>query len=553
MYTPGRLAAFIAARLFAHHAAHHAQDTGWSLLDPAVGDGALVAAALDAAAQRGVDVDGVTGVDIDAAALDAAAQRVGRGAWVEADFLEWAFAQERSKADLIIANPPYVRTQTMGREASQHLADRFGLTGRVDLSHAFLLAIWHMLADGGTAAIITSNRFMTTRAGEVPRRVLRQQARLCEVWDLGDTRLFDAAVLPVLLILRRPRADDTDGAQHAVPCTSIYALEDADCEDATQSASHILDALPMDAEHAQVCVTEESSEATARVFSVRHGTLEDDGAPGNVWRVLTGEDRRWLRQIEEGTWATFGELGPIKVGVKSCADRVFIREDWASVLDCALDEVTCLKLLRTHHTGQRWCPQPTSKRILYPHRPAAKATRGEAVPLEELAPEVRVYLENHRQRLEGRGYLIDAGRHWHELWVPQDPAVWATDKLVWRDIVDEPTFWLDTHGCVVNGDCYWMAVGDDHPKELIWLALAVANAPMIGRFYDLSFHNKLYSGRRRFITQYVRHFPLPDPAHPDARAMMDLARQWADAPEDEDLAALDALAQRAFGVEPGGS
>ena len=48
-------------------------------------------------------------------------------------------------------------------------------------------------------------------------------------------------------------------------------------------------------------------------------------------------------------------------------------------------------------------------------------------------------------------------------------------------------------------------------SDLIWLAAAVGNSSFIKVFYDHRFHNKLYAGRRRFLTQYVEHFPLPDP------------------------------------------
>ena len=40
--------------------------------------------------------------------------------------------------------------------------------------------------------------------------------------------------------------------------------------------------------------------------------------------------------------------------------------------------------------------------------------------------------------------------------------------------------------------------------------LAVANSSFIVRYYDTAFHNQLYAGRRRFMTQYVKQFPLPD-------------------------------------------
>ena len=38
------------------------------------------------------------------------------------------------------------------------------------------------------------------------------------------------------------------------------------------------------------------------------------------------------------------------------------------------------------------------------------------------------------------------------------------------------------------------------------LLLAVANSSFITKFYDIAFHNKLYAGRRRFMTQYVKKF-----------------------------------------------
>ena len=43
----------------------------------------------------------------------------------------------------------------------------------------------------------------------------------------------------------------------------------------------------------------------------------------------------------------------------------------------------------------------------------------------------------------------------------------------------------------------------------ISLILAVANSSFAVEFYDAVCGNRLYSGRRRFITQYVKRFPLP--------------------------------------------
>src|SRR5256885_12094823 len=47
-------------------------------------------------------------------------------------------------------------------------------------------------------------------------------------------------------------------------------------------------------------------------------------------------------------------------------------------------------------------------------------------------------LERHREALEARRYVVEAGRQWYELWVPQDPAAWEAPKLVFRDISEHP-------------------------------------------------------------------------------------------------------------------
>ena len=82
-----------------------------------------------------------------------------------------------------------------------------------------------------------------------------------------------------------------------------------------------------------------------------------------------------------------------------------------------------------------------------------------------------------------------------------------------------PVF-LDRTGAVVNGDCYWITLRPGHEPDWLLLMLAVANSSFIVRYYDTAFHNQLYAGRRRFMTQYVKHFPLPDIAsRPAQRAI----------------------------------
>jgi len=186
--------------------------------------------------------------------------------------------------------------------------------------------------------------------------------------------------------------------------------------------------------------------------------------------------------------------------------------------------------------------------VLYTHT----VSQGKRVPVDlAVYPKAARYLEGHRERLESRDYVAEAGRAWYEIWVPQDPEAWRLPKLVFRDIAEEPMFWIDREGAVVNGDCYWLAV-DDGRVDLLYLAVAVGNSTFIEAFYDHRFNNKLYAGRRRFITQYVQEFPLPNPDSEIARKMIQIAKRLcdADSPNDSHRLAseLDSLTWKAFGL-----
>jgi len=223
----------------------------------------------------------------------------------------------------------------------------------------------------------------------------------------------------------------------------------------------------------------------------------------------------------------------------------------------AADRPELLKPLTTHHIARRFKSLTSDRpsQILYPHEVVQGRRR--AVDLARY-PRSQAYLEAHRPALEGRRYVIEAGREWYEIWVPQDPDAWDQPKLVFRDIAEEPTFWIDLDGSVVNGDCYWLVSQNPAQTDLLWLAAAVGNSTFIERFYDLRFHNKLYAGRRRFITQYVEKFPLPDPHSPIGTSIIAKAKRIYDStpsPEAEQLLSeLDAMVWEALtGGKPASS
>jgi len=281
-----------------------------------------------------------------------------------------------------------------------------------------------------------------------------------------------------------------------------------------------------------------------RRFRVQQGRLDQRESPGSVWRITTKEGDAWLSMVESHTWKLFRDLGKIRVGVKTCADRVFIRDDWHTFPKAKRPEL--LRTLSTHHVAGQFRANEKNHQhwILYPHN--SVNGKRQAVDLENY-PKSKAYLSEYREVLESRKYLMDAGRRWYEIWVPQAPREWNRTKLVFRDISQRPCFWMDKKKTVVNGDCYWMTAAKEADEPLLWLALAVGNSTFIEAFYDRRFNNKLYAGRRRFITQYVERFPLPDPETTLGQQIMATAKALYASNKKETSQDLDRMVWKAFG------
>ncbi|MFB8277441.1 Eco57I restriction-modification methylase domain-containing protein [Nocardia colli] len=259
----------------------------------------------------------------------------------------------------------------------------------------------------------------------------------------------------------------------------------------------------------------------------RRKSLPRNAEPETAWRMSNAEVDSWLSGIAATTWRSFGEVARIRVGIKTTADKVFISDRWSDVEPPPEPEL--LRELITHHDLEPWrIARAHDTRVLYPY----DLTRPNRTPIDlNEFPCAAEYLRTHKDTLAARHYLAPSGREWFEIWVPQRPHLWREPKLVFPDISDRPRFALDRSGAVVNGDCYWISLPDlaTNPADaerLAYLLMGVANSALGLRFYDAVCGNRLYSGRRRWITQYVSRLPLPNPGSAGSAAIVELAREF---------------------------
>lgn len=259
------------------------------------------------------------------------------------------------------------------------------------------------------------------------------------------------------------------------------------------------------------------------------------------WVIGDKEQDRWLEKVNQNTWKTFDEIGKVRVGIKTTADNIFLFNKDAKSVDIEL-----IKELITHrNAGCYLANNKISWSVLYPH----KSINGKKTVIDiDLYPKTKSYLLEHFDQLNNRNYIKKAKRKWYEIWVPQNPALWSHRKIVFRDITEFPQFWYVSEDAVVNGDCYWIDFNNTVSEEIIYLMLAVANSQFIVNFYDRKFNTKLYSSKRRFMTQYVEKFPLPDPTKKESLKIISIVKEILNSQnlDKTQKAEIDSLVEKSF-------
>lgn len=526
-----------------------------NVLDPACGEGALLSAISKALITQKIDFD-LVGFDSNKDYLKIASEELeelSTATLNNADFLEAVDIRTQQTSlfdqpsavqpinktiDLVIANPPYVRTQILGAEKAQLLAKKFNLKGRVDLYYPFLIAMTYALKEGGLLGVITSNRYLFTKSGNSIRNFLSKNYEILEVIDLGDTKLFDAAVLPAIFIGRKKKAAQNATAKFLKVYQELNGYKGALIE--KENVFEVLN----DSEGGYF------TDGLKR-YKKSKGVIRFNNTKENNWTMLSNEEAKWVRKIETNAKEIVGDSFKVRVGIKTTADKVFISESWEE-LQKNKPEEAILKDLISQENIKPWGICTKKKlRVLYPH--LSKDGVKSVINLEDY-PKTSNYFHTHKVQLEGRKYVIEAGRNWFEIWVPQNPAFWKFPKLVFPDISATPRFYLDKSGKIVNGNCYWIVATRPEEEEKLLLIQGIANTKLMTKYHDLMFSNKLYAGRRRYFSQYIQNYPLPNINAPEGQAIIQTVKQLNDTVNGKEIEALTKILEnqvaKAFDVAP---
>lgn len=515
IYTPELLAQYIANGILELLPVQHGETL--KILDPSVGDGELLKSIYTLSQKMKIKTE-LWGVDTDQHALECARKKlenVGATAHlISEDFLNFnSKAKFHNFFDIVISNPPYVSTQTMGGKDTSKLSQRFGLRGKIDLYQAFYVSLSNILKPKGYIGVITSNKFMFNKTGSVLRQHLLNEYNITKIVDLGDTKLFSAAVLPAIVFgTKKPFTFDI-AEKNKTNFIKIYS-KPASSIKKINKLENVYDLLK---ENKSGCY-----ETDHGIFEITKGVVQFSGKSGDVWNFSTDEEYDWVKKIDEVFPKKISDIGKIHVGIKTTADNVFI--DGLERLDTSdFPESELIFDLITASSIEKWRVVNSHKRILYTHIPGKKK-KSEVINLE-LFPKAKKYLYDHYEQLNSRSYIKKSGREWFEIWVPQDPEKLLKPKIVFPDISERPRFAYDEKGMLVAGNAYWFSLNEGLTNDWNFLVLGMANSKLLEKYHDIKFQNKLYSSKRRYISQYVEQYPIPDFDSPISRRIIDLVKK----------------------------
>jgi hypothetical protein len=359
---------------------------------------------------------------------------------------------------------------------------------------------------------ITSNKFITTTSGASIRNIICQNCTITALIDFGDSHVFDALILPIIMVMKRGRTNEKfqmfslkkspilAKEQHTLNDLMEFLLNNHDCD---EKLWHI--------------------ESKSSV-SITHFNRSQPNDSKNGWNFVNGELTEILDKIKTHSTTTLEQIcEKIIVGIKTTANYAFI-EDYTYDFINRPDIKEERNRIRTKYGRDLFYPliqgvdirnfsvqnsdEKTISYIFFPHYKDSNDNLI-AIPEEDL-PVMLNYLKmkGYDCSLKKREYIIKAKRKWYEIWNTKDPYLLERDrKIVVPDISPKNNFAIDYHGCYVDGSAYFLVLKEDSDNFYRYI-LGLLNSYVCEYFHKNNSGNSIYAGRYRYWSTNIKNIPL---------------------------------------------
>jgi hypothetical protein len=451
--------------------------------------------------------------------------------------------------DLVLGNPPWVRTHNIGAADRRRYLERFevarrggwrdgaeaaaatsGFGSQVDLAALFVEQSIRLVRCGGIVALIVPAKLWRSLAGGGVRALVLERTRILELHDLTEARdHFDAAVYPGIIVAERR----TDPLTPKLGESGSNAFSSPSCE-----SSDVITVV-----HRAESAIHWRSHASEIGF--------DDSA-GSPWLFLPPEARAAFDLVRsKGIALGRSGIGRPWLGVKTGCNEAFVVEesggddDHAEIRSHSGAGIIERRLLRPLYRGDSirpWRLEPTTNRIIWTHD-------SNDDPLRELPRHASSWLSAHRRDLERRSDGHNRAPWWRLFRTESANAVCT--RVVWSDFGRSPVASLVEAGsdAVFLNSCYVVMCRD---RDSAIALMVVLNSPITACWLN-AIAEPARGGYRRYMGWTVSLLPLPIDWERAKRILVPFGRAAIDgsipSPDNLRRATLDAYRLRDGDVE----
>ena len=183
-----------------------------SVLEPSIGDGAFI----DAIKSTNHTIESLTGIEINETELSKAKQKAIKlnikTTFHNTDFLYWALMKlNKSRFDVILGNPPFVRYQYMSKESqmySESIFKYFSLkfTKHTNLWVPFVIASIGLLEEGGKLGMVVPSEILHVTHSQSLRNFIIDQSSKVLIIDPEEIWFKDTLQGAVLLLIEKRKS-----------------------------------------------------------------------------------------------------------------------------------------------------------------------------------------------------------------------------------------------------------------------------------------------------------------------------------------------------------
>ena len=388
--------------------------------------------------------------------------------------------------DLIIGNPPYLRTHDLSEEERIRFLEMDKLLeGRLDLMTVFLAKGIRSVFLNSTLCLIISRSWQGTNACRGIREFLRSEDLDTQVFDFSDNQVFEEAVLSSVVLI-------------------------------SKSSENNLRLIECDYQNEKVIVGEEITEKGS------------GGLP-------------FVKEAIAKKFTPLTEIGKVSCGIKTTCDKVFVRRSFDKFQKKLKEDGESHPLLSskfpTKHIqpfimkpsdAGKWSVNSTTD-IFYPFN-----EEGEFIGKED-----DPHLQAGREMLSARTYLKE--RPWYDIWVKSSPIDFRSNwKIVWPEISDAPNFSIDKNKRYVGGSVYYFVPNKKMPVAFGYYLLGMLNSSVTFELADKMGAVRLLSGRIRWKKGLLDLLRIPfkeswftEQMPQDVKKLVDIARNLANGKVEE--------------------